>query len=238
MVHPLRNLYRAFLVTGDPKYREFGAVWEYTRYWDLYANRGDVFSPFEESKPFQAYHAYSHLNTINGAGPAYLLTGQVHYLDTLKNAYDFFVNNETFATGGFGPNERLMPVGHNIDTLARTSTHFETQCGSWAIFKLGKYLVSITGDARYADWVERVMINGIGASIPMSADGSVFYFSDYNIDGATKINRNRWSCCAGTRPMAAADFHDLIYFHDDAGLYVSLFAASSVNWPRTEIISG
>ncbi|MGA2327681.1 MAG: hypothetical protein ABSH05_15465 [Bryobacteraceae bacterium] len=96
------------------------------------------------------------------------------------------------------------------------------------VFELGRYLVPFTGDAKYADWIERVLIDGIGASIPMSLDGSVFYFSDYSIDGVSKANLNPWSCCAGTRPMAAADFHDLVYFHDDANLYVTLFAPSSV----------
>ena len=43
-----------------------------------------------------------------------------------------------------------------------------------------KYLIRCTGDARYGDWVERLAINGIGASIPMTADGRVFYYSDYN----------------------------------------------------------
>jgi hypothetical protein len=100
------------------------------------------------------------------------------------------------------------------------------------VFKLGRYLVSFTGDAKYADWIERVLIDGIGASIPMSPDGSVFYFSDYSIDGASGANHNPWSCCAGRRPMAAADFHDLVYFHNDANLYVTLFAPSSVTWTR------
>jgi DUF1680 family protein len=226
------NLYRAYLVTGDQKYRDFGAVWEYTRYWNLYAEKADIFTPFAEAAPFQAYHAYSHLNAVSGAGASYLVTGQGHYLDTLRNAYDFFVENETFATGGFGPNERLMPVGNNIPTLVRLGFHFETQCGSWAVFKLGKYLLTFTGDARFGDWIERVLVNGICASIPMSADGSVFYYSDYNILGASKSNHNPWSCCAGTRPMAVADFHDLIYFHDDNDLYVNLFASASVAWSR------
>jgi DUF1680 family protein len=228
------NLYRAYLATGDTKYRDFGAVWEYTQYWDLYARKLDIFSPFGEN-PFRAYHAYSHVNTLSGAGAAYLVSGQSHYLDTLKNAYDFLLNEDTFATGGFGPNERLMPVGNNIPTLLRLGFHFETQCGTWAVFKLGKYLVSITGDAHYADWVERVMINGIGASIPMSPNGSVFYFSDYNLNGASKSNHNPWSCCAGTRPMDAADFHDQLYYHDDTNLYVAVFTPSSVTWTRNGV---
>jgi DUF1680 family protein len=224
------NLYRAYLATGDTKYRDFGAVWEYTQYWDLYARKADIFSPFGSDQPFRAYHAYSHVNTLSGAGAAYLVKGEPHYLDTLKNAYDFLTTNEIFATGGFGPNERLMPPENNPATLQRLGFHFETQCGTWAVYKLGKYLLSITGDAAYADWIERVTINGIGASIPSVPDGNVFYFSDYNINGGTKRCANAWSCCAGTRPMAAADFHDIVYLKDADNLYVALFTNASVNW--------
>ena len=47
------------------------------------------------------------------------------------------------------------------------------------MFKLCKYLMTITGDARYGDWIERLAYNGIAATIPMSPDGLVFYYSDY-----------------------------------------------------------
>jgi hypothetical protein len=39
-----------------------------------------------------------------------------------------------------------------------------------------------------------------------------------------------WSCCAGSRPMAVADYDDLIYFRDKDGLYVNLFSPSTVKW--------
>lgn len=228
------NLYRAYLATGNPKYRDFGAYWEYTKYWELFANNQDIFLPFGEQNDFRAYHAYSHLNTLSGAGAAYLLTGQPNYLETIENGHNFVFHKSSFATGGFGPNERLMPPENDPPTLLRLGFHFETQCGTWAIFKLGKYLVSFTGDAKYGDWVERTMINGIGASLPMSSDGNVFYFSDYNIEGGSKANHNPWSCCAGTRPIAAADFHDLLYFHDVNGLFVAQFAESSVKWEHND----
>jgi hypothetical protein len=38
------NLYRAYLATGDPRYRDFAAVWEYSEYWNTYARRADPFA--------------------------------------------------------------------------------------------------------------------------------------------------------------------------------------------------
>ena len=94
-----------------------------------------------------------------------------------------------------------------------------------------KYLIRCTGDARYGDWAERLAINGIGATIPMTPDGHVFYYSDYNPRGGDKRNcGDGWTCCTGTRIQATADFCDLIYFKDKDNLYVNLFTPSTVKW--------
>lgn len=230
------NLYRAYLATGDQKYRDFAAVWEYAEYWNLFAGKGDIF----ERQPFYNtegswYHAYSHVNTLGGAGAAYLVKGDVRYLDTLKNAYDYLQADQILATGGYGPEERLLPREQLIRALSVWPNSCETQCCSWAGFKLSKHLISLTGDARYGDWIERLAINCIGATIPMSADGKVLYHVSYNVYGYAKNNIGfGWSCCSGSRPMAVADYHDLIYFKDADNLYVNLFTPSTVQWNRSD----
>ena len=218
------NLYRAYLATGDAKYRDFARVWEYTPYWSDYATKTDIF------KRAGAYHAYSHVNTLSGAAAAYMVTGEKRYLDTIRNAHDYLLGHQCFATGGYGPDEHLIPETALPARLSNSVNTFETQCGSWGAFKLCKYLMSFTGDARYGDWIERLAINGIGASIPSSPDGSVFYYSNYNIGGASKQNIYPWACCAGTRPQAVADYCDLAYFRDAGGVYVNLFTPSTLRW--------
>lgn len=227
------NLYRAYLITGDAKYGDFAQVWEYPEYWDIYARNTNIFAPRPDGRQTPGYHAYSHVNTLGGAGAAYLVTGAPRYLDILKNAYNFLQSHEVYATGGYGPNERLLPHPQLLDGLYCTSATFETQCGSWAAFKMSKYLMSFTGDARYGDWVERLLYNGVGASLPMTADGRVFYYANYQVAGAEKHNTDgawRWSCCTGTRPQVIADYLDQIYFQGSDALYVNLFAPSRVKW--------
>ena len=221
------NLYRAYEATGNTKYLDFAEVWEYTEYWDLLWKKEDIFQ-----HPMNGgwYHAYSHLNCLSGLGAAYRVKGKGKYLETLKNAYDFFQDSQVYVTGGFGPNECLMPHEKLAEMLLETSNHFETQCGSWAIFKMCKYLIAFTGDARYGDWIEQMTLNGIGASIPMDPDGSVFYYSEYNLGGSAKKTMAPWACCTGTRPQALADIHDLVYFQGDQELYVNLFLSSDVTW--------
>ncbi len=222
------NLYRAYQATGDVRARRLAEELEYTDFWNLIAAKADV---FDRPQWHGWYHAYSHINSFCGAGPAYLVKGDQHYLDVLKAAYDFIQDQEAFATGGFGPNETLMRRRDVADTLTHTDNHFETQCGSWAGFKLTKYLLTCTGDARYGDWAERLLLNGVGASIPMDPEGRVFYYSSYHLGGATKkLIPDGWPCCSGTRIQLTADYHDLIYLHDDASLYVVQFAPATVEW--------
>jgi uncharacterized protein len=66
------NLYRAYRATGDRTYREFAAVWHYSEYWDIFARRGDLFGERSNGRRTDAYHAYSHVNTLGGAAQAYL----------------------------------------------------------------------------------------------------------------------------------------------------------------------
>lgn len=224
------NLYRAYLATGEPRYREFAEVWEYTDYWDLFARGADIFGPRPGGGQTDAYHAYSHVNTLASAAAAYLVKGERHYLDTLRQAYDF-LQRQTFATGGYGAREQLVPPRRLPAMLRETRCHFETPCGSWAAFKLCKYLLCFTGDARYGDWVERLVLNGIGAALPMSADGRVFYYSSYSLDGAAKeLYDDGWACCSGTQAIAVADYHDQVFFHAPAALCVNLFCPASVTW--------
>lgn len=217
------NLLRAYQLTGNPKYREFAKVWEYTDYWNAYAQDKSIF------ELRGSYHAYSHLNALGGAAIAYEVTGQSRYIEAARNGYDFFQSNQCFATGGFGPNETLMPRDQLLRTYGDTANTYETQCGSWAIFKLCRRLMASTGEARFGDWIEKAVYNGVAATIPMTQDGRVFYYSDYSPYGGYKQNIDfGWSCCTGTRPIAAAEIANLIYFHDTEGIQVNLFLPSTL----------
>jgi hypothetical protein len=107
----------------------------------------------------------------------------------------------------------------------------ETTCGSWAAFKLCRYLMSFTGAAHYGDWIERLVYNAIGASLPMAGRGRTFYHSSYMLDGAQKTYYPEvWPCCAGTYPLAVNDYHNLIYFRDGDGVCVNLYLPSELMW--------
>jgi DUF1680 family protein len=95
--------------------------------------------------------------------------------------------------------------------------------------------MQFTGEARYGDWTERIFYNGIGAALPVTAEGKNFYYSDYRVDGGMKVyNWEMWTCCSGTYIQAVADYHNIIYFKDTSSLYVNLFVRSEVTWTRAD----
>jgi DUF1680 family protein len=223
------NLYRACQLTGNAKYKEFGDAWLYPAYWDKFA---------ETAAPSDAYgfHAYSHVNTFSSAAMAYAMTGDNHYLNIIRNAYDWLQNTQCYATGGYGPSETIVAgkggLGQVLDVRSDT---FETACGSWAAFKLTRYLLSFTGEARYGDWAERMLYNGIGAALPVTPTGKTFYYSDYRVAGGMKVYYwDAWPCCSGTYIQAVADYHNIIYYKDASSLYVNLFVPSEVTWSRPD----
>jgi uncharacterized protein len=221
------NLYRAYVLTGDRKYRSFGDVWQYTAYWKFFTGESKL-----DPSPSH-WHAYSHVNTLSGAAMAYEVTGEEQYLKTIVNAYNWLERTQLYATGGYGSEEDLRLPGESLsESLETTFRTFETICGCWAAFKLARYLMQFTGEARYGDWIERLVYNGIGAALPMAPEGQTFYYSDYRFGGGRKIYHidGTWPCCSGTYPQVVADYHNLIYFRDQDGLYVNLFIPSVVNW--------
>lgn len=225
------NLYRAYRLTGNSKFKTFGDLWRYPAYWGMFTRP-------EDPTPY-GYHAYSHCNTLSSAAMTYAVTGEPDYLKTIVNAYDWFERTQFYATGGYGPGERLqVPDGSLGKSLEHNPSTFETPCGSWAGFKLGRYLMRFTGRARYGDWIEKLAYNGIGSALPMAKGGRTFYYADYRLGGGRKVYFEAGlPCCSGTYIEAVSDYHNLIYFKDASSLYVNLFIPSEVTWNRdgTEI---
>jgi hypothetical protein len=221
------NLFRAYQLTGNEKYKTFADVWLYHDYWNKLA---DTDNPTDA----QGVHAYSHVNTWSSCAMAYAVTGDDKYLRIIKNAYNFLQKHQCYATGGYGPSETIASsdggLGRALETRFDT---FETACGSWAAFKLGRYLTSFTGEAQYGDWIERIFYNAIGAALPVTSTGKNFYYSDYRLASAMKVYYwDRWACCSGTYIQAIADYHNIIYYKDKTSLYVNLFIPSEVTWKR------
>jgi len=179
-------------------------------------------------------HAYSHVNALSSAMAAYLVLGSQKHLRAARNGFDFLRTTQSFATGGWGPDElfRTPGSGEIGESLTKTHASFETPCGSYAHFKITRSLLRATRDSRYGDSMERVLYNTILGAKPIQKDGRGFYYSDYNNDGSKFYHQNRWTCCTGSFAQITADYGISAYFHDQRGVYVNLFVPSRMTWMR------
>ena len=157
------NLYRAYRLTKDEKYREFAKEWDYDYLWDK-LNGGDF--------RIGPRHAYSQVNSLSSAARAYEDTGDERYLSAIRIAYEAITNRHMFATGGYGPAECLFTeregylgdslksawdrtlqepayINFSGSSVTRNDTwgSCEVSCCAWAVFKLCQYLLQFTGDA-------------------------------------------------------------------------------------------
>jgi DUF1680 family protein len=218
------NFFLAYQLSGDPRYLALAK---------RFLEDDTYFGPLSEGQNvLPGQHAYSHVNALSSASQAYLVLGSEKHLRAARNGFGFVVDTQSFATGGWGPDEGFRKPGSGEMGASLTGTHasFETPCGAYGHFKIVRYLMRITGDSRYGDSMERVLYNTILGARPMEPGGRTFYYSDYNNSGSKFYYDQAWPCCSGTFPQVTADYGISSYFHSPDGIYVNLFVSSRVTW--------
>jgi len=219
------NLFLAYQRGAGERYRALGRQYLYDEYYDPLAEGHDVLA---------GRHAYSYVNSLSSAMQAYLTLGSEKHLRAAQNAF-VMLTKQSFVTGGWGPDELLRAPDSPDVAASLTGTHasFETPCGSYAHFKLTRYLLRVTRDSQYGDSMERVMYNTVLGAKPLQADGRTFYYSDYNFEGHKFYRKDQhWACCSGTLPQVAADYRINTYFRDPNGAWVNLYIPSTLRWKQ------
>jgi DUF1680 family protein len=215
---------RAYLVTGDKKFGDFAKVWHYDHYWNAILNDDQTY--------LMTVHAYSHVNGLGGPAMAYRVIGEPRFKEIILAAYEMLSKNQLLASGGYGLNETFADEKGTIyKKIEKAAQTVELCCCTWAGFKLVRHLISISGGAKFGDWVETMLYNSIGAIMPITDDdyrrGKTFYYSDLRIGGGRKrFYPHSYPCCAGTYPQAICEYYNLIYYQDDNGIYVTQYLPS------------
>ncbi len=251
------NLYRAYGLFANDKYRDFADAWRYDYLYE-HVRKGT----FDQIGP---RHAYSHVNVLSSVLRDYMVHGDPRVLAVATKAYDELTAHHTYATGGYGPAETLYGEhpgylgeallspfdfrerAQNItyrnfagQTVARSEAwgSCEVSCCAWAVFKLCHYLLQLTGEARFGAWAERMLVNGTGGQPPITPEGKVLYYADYFVDGALKSTEDRrlfpmgqnfqWQCCTGTFPQDVAEYNNMLYYHTEDALFISQYLPATV----------
>jgi uncharacterized protein len=219
------NFYLAYKRGAGARYRTLA---------QRYLQDKDYFDPLAAGEnPAIHDHAYSHVNALSSAMQAYLTDGSQKHFIAARNGFHL-LQQQSFATGGWGPNETIVDPKTNelADSLTHTHAGFETPCGAYGHFKIARYLLRTTGESAYGDSMETVLYNTILGARLIQPSGISFYYSDYNNNAVKSDYEQKWPCCSGTFPQLTADYGISSYFRTARGLAVNLYQPSLVSWKQ------
>jgi DUF1680 family protein len=219
------NFYLAYQRGAGARYRQLA---------QRFLEDDTYFGPLAENiNMLPGQHAYSHVNGLCSAMQCYLTDGSKKHLAAARNGFAF-VQQQSYATGGWGPDETFQKPGTDglADSLTHTHSSFETPCGAYGHFKITRYLMRVTGDSRYGDSMETVLYNTILGARPIKSDGISFYYADYNHNASKFDYEQKWPCCSGTFPQLAADYGISTYLRSAKGINVNLYVPSRITWQQ------
>jgi DUF1680 family protein len=133
-----------------------------------------------------------------------------------------------YITGGIGAHAAGESFGDAYE-LPSESAYAET-CASIASILWNFRLLTMTGDARYADLVERTLYNAAAAG--MSLSGTQYCYRNPLASGGDRL-RNPWydtTCCPPNIERLFESLPGYLYSTSRDGIYVNLYENSELDW--------
>jgi DUF1680 family protein len=213
-------LYDLAAVTGDPYHRWVAHRFDHERF----------FAPLAVSRDeLRGLHANTNIPKVIGAARRFELTGEVRYRHIAEYFWREVTTQRAYCTGGTSNGEGWTTEPGVLSTELSGET--QEDCTTYNMLKLTRHVFCWTADPACADYFERALFNGIlGSQHPR--DGEKLYYVSL-APGLWKLfgtpYQDYW-CCTGTMSEAFSKLGDSIYFQDEAGVYVNLFIASTLDW--------
>lgn len=220
------TLYQLAVATGDSQWATLAHRFDHARLLDPLAEHRDELTKV---------HANTTIPKILGAARRHLLTGDERSRDLAEYFWHEITGKRSYATGGSSSGE--LWLGEPGDLSKTLAVDTEESCVTYNMLKLTRDIFSWTADPRAADYYERALYNSmLGTQHP--ADGEKLYYKPLE-SGFWRYfgtpGKGFW-CCHGSGVESFAKFGDSIYFRDDAGLYVNLFVASTLDWRERGLV--
>jgi uncharacterized protein len=176
-------------------------------------------------------HAVRAMYACCGATDYYMETGDQSYWKTLNTLWEDLVGTQMYVTGGVGARSDGEAFGDAFELPNFTA--YGESCAAIGNLMWNWRMLMATGEAKYADVIERALYNGINSG--MSLDGTLYcYRNPLGFDPATgdKI-RNPWydtTCCPPNLERTFASLPGYLYSTSKDGLYVHLYENSQLDW--------
>ncbi len=176
-------------------------------------------------------HAVRAMYACCGATDYYLETGDPTYWKTLNTLWEDLVSSQMYVTGGVGARSEGEAFGDDYELPNFTA--YGESCAAIGNMMWNWRMLAATGDAKYADVIERALYNGVNSG--MSLDGTMYCYRNplgFDPSGGDKI-RNAWydtTCCPPNLERTFASLPGYFYSTSKDGLYVHLYDNSELDW--------
>jgi len=226
VLEPMVRLYR---VTGDVRYLDFAKY--VVVHYDAPGGPAVISTLLREKSVQKVANgkAYEMLSVLNGALDLYRVTGDSNLLKAAEIAWQDITANRRYITGTTSSFEHFQ-ADHALPN--KENFNIGETCVTVTWEQLNIRLLSLTGDAKYADELERTVYNHlIGAQAPTGDKWS--YYTP--LEGRKPMG-NSTSCCISSGPRGLALIPTFAAMTSrDGGVVMNLYNHGSV---RTTLPSG
>ena len=176
-------------------------------------------------------HAVRAMYACCGAADYYMETGEEAYLKTLNVLWNDLVTSQMYVTGGVGARSQGEAFGDSYELPNYTA--YGESCAAIGNMMWNWRMLTATGEAKYADVIERALYNGINSG--MSLDGTLYCYRNplaFDPSGGDHI-RNPWydtTCCPPNLERTFAALPGNFYSTSKDGLYLHLYDNSQLDW--------
>ncbi|MCL6474514.1 MAG: glycoside hydrolase family 127 protein [Firmicutes bacterium] len=183
-------------------------------------------APFREQREAVG-HAVRALYLYAGATDLYLETGEAALIETLHTLWEDVFTRKAYVTGGLGARYEGEAFGLAYE-LPNLRAYAET-CAAIAGFMWNWRMLQVEPDARYADWMEIALYNGILSG--MSLDGRRYFYMN-PLESRGGYERSPWfgcACCPPNVHRTLASLPGYLYSLDEQTVYVHFYAGSHLD---------
>jgi DUF1680 family protein len=176
-------------------------------------------------------HAVRAMYACCGAADYYMETGDQAYWKTLNALWKDLVSAQMYVTGGVGARSDGEAFGDPYE-LPNARAYGES-CAAIGNMMWNWRMLAATGEAKYADVMERALYNGINSG--MSLNGTLYCYRNplaFDPSDGDKI-RNEWydtTCCPPNLERTLASLPGYFYSTSADGVYVHLYDHSLLDW--------
>lgn len=222
-------MYELYRCTEDERYAAAAHVFDEESFFDdILTNRKNL---------LLGKHANTNIPKVIGALRRYQIMGQKvdcsRYLEVAKVFWDNVISHHTYHTGGNSEWEHFR----DDDCLNknRTNANCET-CNVYNMLKLTKELFKITGERKYADYLENAYINHILAS--QNPDTGMTTYFQAMATGYFKVYSSPWDdfwCCTGSGMENFTKLGECYAFSSHGTVTVLTYMPFTLKTAQTEI---